>query len=625
MGTLTTGTGRTRLGLVTVLVGLLALVTLLSWLLVNDFNSARAGSKLYIYSAKITCVPHLGPASPALMPGKYRTAVNVHNPWDQPANIEKRVILSNPQGIPPITGDRIQEVLPAEWAFDVDCVHMRDQFGLPQGASVPGGKGFMVIESDRELDVVAVYTSRTKTPANDGVGSSTHVEYIQPRIVDMPPPPQPPSSGDHNRSKRFGDGANQVGLGVATDSSSAVVATGYFEGTVDFGGGPLTSLGGDDIFLAKLDLNGNHLWSKRFGHVSDQRPGSGDAPVASDPLGNILLTGQFKGTADFGGVPVSSSGGSDIFLAKFDPNGNHLWSKRFGDGANQSGTATATGASGDVLVTGFFDGTIDLGGGPLTSAGAADIFLAKFDANGNHLWSKRFGGTGNGYGNSTAIDPSGSVFVTGQFVGTVDFGGGPLVNPGSFDIFLAKFDSNGTHLWSKRFGDFDWQEARGVVVDPSGNIRITGNLFGSVDFGSGPLTSAGSFDIFLVKFDTNGNHLWSSRFGDALPQSSASVAADSSGKIVLTGKFDGGVDFGGGPLISAGGLNIFLAKLDSNGNHLWSKRFGDGVGTHVGASTAVDPSGNVALTGKFAGTVDFGGGPLTSSGGFDVFLAKFAP
>ena len=136
---------------------------------------------LFVYSAKIVCVPHLGPASPALMPGKYRTAVNVHNPWDEPAHIEKWVTLSPPQGQTPITGGRLEDILQPWAAFDVDCPHFRDEFGLPLGAKVPGGKGFLVIRSDRELDVVAVYTTRTQTNARDGVGTSVDVETIEPK------------------------------------------------------------------------------------------------------------------------------------------------------------------------------------------------------------------------------------------------------------------------------------------------------------------------------------------------------------------------------------------------------------------------------------------------------------
>ncbi len=144
----------------------------------------------YIYPVKITCVPHFGPASPALMPAKYRTAVNVHNPWDMPANIEKWVTLSPPQGNPSIMSEHVTEVLNPWWAFDVDCKHMKNDFIWPTTAElkVPGGKGFMVIKSDKELDVVAIYTSRAEGgTTSTGVGTSIDVEYIKPhKRTEMP-------------------------------------------------------------------------------------------------------------------------------------------------------------------------------------------------------------------------------------------------------------------------------------------------------------------------------------------------------------------------------------------------------------------------------------------------------
>jgi hypothetical protein len=267
---------------------------------------------------------------------------------------------------------------------------------------------------------------------------------------------------------------------------------------------------------------------------------------------------------------------------------------------------------------------VDFGGGPLTSAGRGDIFLAKFDASGTHLWSQRFGDAENQLGWSVAFDPSGNVAITGNFEGTVNFGGGPLTCAGSQDIFLAKFDASGAHLWSQRFGDAEYQLGYSVAFDPSGNIAITGNFAGTVDFGGGPLTSVGFEDIFLAKFDASGTHLWSQRFGDAEYLLSFSVAFDLSGNIAITGWFEGTVDFGGGPLINTGLKDIFLAKFDASGAHLWSQKFG-AAGYQRGNSVAFDPSGNVAITGWFEGTVDFGGGPLTCADRMDIFLAKFGP
>ena len=136
-------------------------------------------SDQFTYSTKIVCVPELGPAFPALIAGRYKTAVNVHNPGDQWANITKWLTLSPPQGQPPITGSQIQETLGPWYAFDIDCPHMKNDFGLPQGAQTTGGKGFLVVQSDVELDVAAIYTQIVQRP--NGVGSSMEVEYIEGR------------------------------------------------------------------------------------------------------------------------------------------------------------------------------------------------------------------------------------------------------------------------------------------------------------------------------------------------------------------------------------------------------------------------------------------------------------
>jgi uncharacterized protein (AIM24 family) len=424
----------------------------------------------------------------------------------------------------------------------------------------------------------------------------------------------------HLWSQRFGDASSQHGQSVVFDPSRNVAITGALRGTVDFGGGPLTSAGRRDIFLAKFDASGNHLWSQRFGDAEDQVVWS----VAFDPSGNVAITGWFEGTVDFGGGPLTNTGGLDIFLAKFDASGTHLWSQRFGDATYQFGWSVAFDPSGNVAITGFFGGTVDFGGGPLTSAGVLDIFLAKFDASGTHLWSQRFGDAEDQLGYCVAFDPSGNVAITGGFWSSVDFGGGPLTSAGFEDIFLAKFDASGTHLWSQSFGDASSQHGQSVAFAPSRNIAITGSLRGTVDFGGGSLTSAGFKDIFLAKFDAIGNHLWSQRFGDAEDQHVRSVAFDPSGNVAITGGFEGSVDFGGGPLTSAGETDIFLVQFDVSGAHLWSQSFGDASSQH-GQSVAFDPSGNVAITGALKGTVDFGGGPLTSAGGRDIFLAKFGP
>jgi hypothetical protein len=430
----------------------------------------------------------------------------------------------------------------------------------------------------------------------------------------------------HLWSQRFGDGDDQWGYSVAVDGSGNVLVTGFFEGTVNFGGGDLTSAGLEDIFVAKFDAGGNHIWSKRFGDGLTQAARG----VTVDGSGNVFVTGNFAGTVNFGGGPLANPNDLDIFVVKFDAAGNHQWSQNFGNVLAQSGKSVAVDGFGNVLLTGQITGAVDFGGGPLPVAVGPDVFVAKFDSDGNHIWSLSFGGgSGDQWGNSVTVDGSNNVVVTGYFWHSVNFGGGELTSAGAADVFVVKFDSDGNHLWSDGFGDASYQTGQSVAVDGSENVIFTGFFSGTVNFGGGPLTSAGLDDIFVAKFDSDGNHLWGKRFGDSDYQTGQSVAVDGSGSVIVTGFFDDTVDFGGGALTSAGDYDTFIAKLDAGGDHLWSQgfpwshRFGGWWLWESGQSVAVAGAGGIIMTGHFYGTVDFGGGSLTSAGGSDIFVAKF--
>ncbi|MCK5619806.1 MAG: hypothetical protein KAJ17_10415 [Candidatus Krumholzibacteria bacterium] len=242
----------------------------------------------------------------------------------------------------------------------------------------------------------------------------------------------------------------------------------------------------------------------------------------------------------------------------------HNWSDRFGDADAQIGRGVAVDASGNVIITGHFYSTTDFGGGALTSVGNEDIFVAKFAPDGTHLWSNRFGDGSSEYGRSTAADASGNIIVVGVLYGSVDFGGGTLTDTGSGDIFVAKFGSDGTHLWSKRYGDSDDQDVHGVAADATGNVIIAGDFQGTVDFGGGAFTTEhSSRDGYVARYGPNGSHLWSESFGHSEyhEQYATGVTADASGNVTATGFFSGKVDCGGGELTSAGSYDIFVAKF----------------------------------------------------------------
>lgn len=431
----------------------------------------------------------------------------------------------------------------------------------------------------------------------------------------IPPPGEPLEKWGAS----FGDGLNDLGRAVAVDASGNVFMTGAFEDTVNFGGGKKISAGSQDIFVAKFGQSGKHMWSRRYGDASFQQ----GAGLAVDPSGSVFVTGAFEGAVDFGGGPLVTAN-RDLFLVKIGADGAHQWSTSFGGANFEREGGIAADASGNVVVTGSFPGTINFGGGPLTSQGNYDVFVAKFAASGAHQWSKRFGGTDSDAGTSVAFDGAGNVFVTGNFRLTTDFGGTSFTSAGESDIFVAKYDAAGNHLWSKAFGNPDLDEAMGISVDGADSVAVTGSFGSTIDFGGGPLTSLGSTDIFAVKLDENGNHVWSARFGDTDLDNGVGVVANRLGEFVLTGSFRGSVDFGGGALMSAGSGDVFVAKYDAAGNHLWSMRFGD-VSGDSGQGLSLNSTGNVFVTGSFVGTVDFDGTPLTGAGGTDIFLFKLEP
>ncbi len=427
----------------------------------------------------------------------------------------------------------------------------------------------------------------------------------------------------HLWSKRFGAVYSDVGNAVATDAAGNVFVTGYFRETVNFGGGVLVSAGGSqDIFLAKYNAAGVHQWSKRFGDTNVD----GGYAVAVDASGNVFVTGYFSGTVDFGGGDLVSAGsglGQDIFLARYNQDGVHQWSRNFGGGTNNLGRGIAVDVSGNVFVTGTFRDIVDFGGGNLTSAGSGDIFLAKYSATGAHLWSQRFGDTSfdNGYG--VSVDGSGNVFATGAFRGSVDFGGGNFVSAGLNDIYVAKYNAGGVHQWSKRFGNTGDDFAYSVAADGSGSVFESGTFAGTVNFGGDDLVASGPGDAFLAKYDAAGLHKWSRNIGGTGLERGFSVAVNYQNDVFMTGLFQNTVDFGGGPLVSAGISDVFVAKYAATGTHLWSRGFGSAANDY-GNGVAVDGSGDVVVTGFFSGTMNCGGNDLLSAGVEDVFVVKYA-
>ncbi|MGD8415217.1 MAG: nucleotide-binding protein, partial [Candidatus Latescibacterota bacterium] len=321
----------------------------------------------------------------------------------------------------------------------------------------------------------------------------------------------------HLWSVDYGNNEFQYAYDVAVDDAGNVVAVGGFYGDLYIGCAWLERTPSTDAFVVKFDGDGGCLWGKSFGDAATRQSAT---HVAIDNAGNVIVAGSFEETTDFGGGELASTGGFNMFLVKLDAQGNHLWSRRYGDADELTLgeiNGLAVDDSSEVVMTGSFAGTLDFGGGPLASAGGLDMFVVKLDEDGNHQWSRSFGGAAQQTPKSVDVDGDGNIVATGFFSGEVDFDGGPLTNTSASDVFVVKLDPAGSHLWSARYGNAnagDYHRARGVAVDGADNIVVAGEFEGDIDFGGGPLVSAGEYDVFLAQFAPTGAHVWSRRFGD---------------------------------------------------------------------------------------------------------------
>jgi len=411
--------------------------------------------------------------------------------------------------------------------------------------------------------------------------------------------------------------------GVKTDASGNVLMAGRYDGVVNFGGTTLSSYAyTDDVFIAKYSSTGILQWAHGFGsNGSDVATGA-----AVDSSGNLVVTGYFQGTVNFGNGPVTAAATYSLFVAKYSSAGNWMWFTQVG---NAFANAVAVDGSGNVVVTGYYSGTVNFGGGALSSTnGGTDIFVAKYSSSGGNLWAKSYGGSSIDMAKAIAVDSSGNAVVIGYFQGTANYGGGSWTSAGGNDIFLAKYaSSDGSPVWAQHFGGTGSDYGYGVAVDGSGNVWATGDFTGAVNFGGGSLTPFGGGDIFLAKYSSAGGYLWANHFGGTSGNGSHAnaVSVDGNGNVLLTGWINDYVNFGGGPLTaSVFSYDAFVAKFNSAGAYQWAKRAGIGFTDH-GDSITADGSGNVIALGDFANQVDFGCGALNSPGGQDGYLAKITP
>lgn len=458
-----------------------------------------------------------------------------------------------------------------------------------------------------------------------------------------------------------GEGGSTVTRVMALDSVGNTYVAGSFNDTIDVDPYANRSLNfiarnGRNGFIVKIDSAGQLIWAKQLKVKQNNNISAliffRDLTV--DKMGNILLTGSFKGTVDFnpgsGTANLKTNGyDQDIFIQKLDASGNFIWAKRIGGSVHDQGHSVTTDATGAVYLTGEFQYNVDFdpgaGSNNLSSNGLSDIFVCKLDANGNFSWVKQIGSAGQDRGVSIVLDNSGNVNVMVQFTDVADFNPGAgtfQLSPSGGRSAIVKLDPSGNFIWAKKIGG----NPKAMTIDPSGQFYVTGSFYDttSFDLGNGTfnLVPKGESDIFISKLNSSGNLLWVKSMGSKDVDYANSVVLTPDGHVFIGGIFRDSVDFNPGTgMAQRYSLNkersLFILKLDTSGTFTWVRQITNGFKNKPNsnfwpadslAKFAIDRLGNVYSAGSFIDSTDFAPGKnqvtLQSFGRIDAFIHKMS-
>ncbi len=433
---------------------------------------------------------------------------------------------------------------------------------------------------------------------------------------------------------------------IVVDKNRNVFTIGYFDGSVDFDPGPnqyfLKSLY-HSIYVSKLDINGDFCWAKIIKGDVIFEP-----KLLLDNLGNLIISASFDDTIDLDPnaaiknvIPVGSV---DVFIAKWDTDGNYLWSKSFGGSGEEYVLATAMDNTNNLYITGIYESPCDFDPGPRekkihTPIDGAQTYILKLDQNGNFIFVKALDCENSlNHPNSIAVDSSQNIFITGVYTGTVDFDPdsigifkrkGPLAYTSAF---ILKLMAEGSFAWVVVYeGDYYSNLGQNIITDKIGDVIITGNVVNKLDFDPGPDTfymQPGPKATFILKLNNNGNFVWAKKFGNSELGPDGGIALDNSNNIYLTSYFFDIIDFDPGVgthILRDSTGSIYILKLNPDGHFIWVNTYGK-RSTGGGTDIYIDYKDNVYVTGLFSNRVDFNPigtkQELYATGLSDIFILK---
>ena len=347
------------------------------------------------------------------------------------------------------------------------------------------------------------------------------------------------------------------------------------------------------------------IWTRQFGSPRDD----GANGLGVDSSGNVYLVGTTSGEL----LGQTSRGFADAWVSKYDSEGNELWTHQYGstEGKADSGADGAVDAEGNLYTVGRTSGSLT----GTTNIGNFDGYLRKYSTDGQEVFTVQFGTEKRDEALRVALDAQGNIYVAGETRGAFE----GHTAAGKVDVFLRKHDPTGQEIWTIQYGSDDTDSAKDLTVDAEGNVYVTGSTLGVLgDFSKDSVDT----DAYVIKFDSSGKAVWTQQFGSGEGESDASfaVATDKNGNVFLVGRVSGALP----DKSSWGGIDAYVRKLDSGGNHLWTEQFGSDQGlldadSAFGATT--DSDGNVYVTGATGGHLP----GLTAFRANDVWLRKYDP
>ena len=328
-----------------------------------------------------------------------------------------------------------------------------------------------------------------------------------------------------------GTSSDDRGTAIAIDRHHDIYVVGSTSGEAD----DSPSSGYIDALLTKVDSSGNPMWSRLLG-TNEYDVAYG---VAIDELDNVYVAGSTERALEGN----TYAGLYDIYLAKYTPDGTLQWTSQYGTSGLDGARGVVADGAGSIYVTGGTPGDLD---GNLSS-GDFDIFLTRFALDGTKLWTTLLGTFDIERGNAVTTDSEGRIYVTGFTEGELD----ESVNVGWADVFVAAFTPDGEQLWTRQFGTYGFDTGEGIVVDETGSVYVTGFVNGDL----GEDTSLGGTDIFVAKFDNDGTMLWTRQLGTGGNDESYGIAINDAGHIYITGvtsrDFEGNASLGGDDAVVA--------------------------------------------------------------------------